>query len=115
MRSLAGLPLFLLSFFLLASLGNSFCVRQKQLHVQQHHARFLHPNQAADLEACAYDLIKASLSARSDNKVKTANKGPVAWCRRMLSFKRHETNEATTTTTANSKHVLQAKSNDMAQ
>jgi len=70
--------------------------------------RHLHPNQAADLEACAYDLMKealqqeqigGSIRSRSNssssisvhegmvvdpNTMQQVRSGPVAWCRRRL-------------------------------
>ena len=58
---------------------------------------FLHPSQAADLEAVAYDLMKeameekpkatdsaVSLTRDMAQKVKYDTDGPVSWCRRRL-------------------------------
>ena len=57
-------------------------------------ARFLHPDQAADLEACAYALMKEeAMEAENQgavaegvltNENNATFKGPVAWCRRRL-------------------------------
>lgn len=67
--------------------------------------RFLHPDQAADLEACAYDLMKEALeesrlqtssssgqvgmaeagqAVNPDTMEASSHLGPVAWCRRRL-------------------------------
>ena len=73
--------------------------------------RFLHPDQAADLEACAYDLMKEALevsrpprtfqvlaeagemvdpntmeatTSSSSSSSSSSSMGPVAWCRRRL-------------------------------
>ena len=68
--------------------------------------RFLHPDQAADLEACAYDLMKEALeesrlqtsssgslqigmaeagqSVNPNTMEASSIPGPVAWCRRRL-------------------------------
>ena len=58
---------------------------------------FLHPSQAADLEAVAYDLMKEAMEEKSKvedstvsltrdivQKVKYDTDGPVSWCRRRL-------------------------------
>ena len=59
---------------------------------------FLHPDQAADLEACAYNLTKEFLeeervkreadalygSAVDPDTMTSTGLGPVAWCRRRL-------------------------------
>jgi hypothetical protein len=60
---------------------------------------FLHPSQAEDLEACAYDLMKATLesearqqeqAARNNlsqdilKKLSTEARGPMSWARRKL-------------------------------
>ena len=65
---------------------------------------FLHPSQAADLEAVAYDLMKEaveekaranalseSLSRDLAQKIRFESTGPVSWCRRKLwPFQRGE-------------------------
>lgn len=48
----------------------------------------LHPDQAADLEACAYDLMKAAAEKKAETAqtvVVETPAGPIAWCRRILS------------------------------
>ena len=52
----------------------------------------LRPSQAADLEACAYDLMKEALAKKkaetlskaSDTVACPSTGGPIAWCRRMM-------------------------------
>ena len=46
----------------------------------------LHPDQAADLEACAYDLMKqAAVEETVANNTEMQGRfGPVKWCRRVL-------------------------------
>jgi hypothetical protein len=55
-------------------------------------AMFLTPDQATDLEACAYDLMKEALEAKVKQQeqhldVTEVTGGPVRWCRdRLLAF-----------------------------
>jgi hypothetical protein len=63
---------------------------------------FLHPSQAADLEACAYDLMKEAMEAKkhqsSSNslakdlgqKVVWEPTGPLTWARRRLGLIRNQ-------------------------
>lgn len=55
----------------------------------------LHPKQAADLEACAYDLMKAAAETNDESRAReakhspdqqrgAATAGPISWCRRVL-------------------------------
>ena len=51
--------------------------------------RFLHPDQAKDLEAYAYKLMQEGLQQTATEKsnetlVHKKRNGPMAWCRRML-------------------------------
>jgi hypothetical protein len=77
--------------------GNAFSVvlvPQKQ--VSSFTLLHLHPDQAADLAACAYQL-KNDDNDDVDNLVRTKSRrtieqkctGPVAWCRRFLSKALH--------------------------
>ena len=52
---------------------------------------FLHPDQAKDLEDCAYDLMKQALEQASETNTynhqgvaRAERNGPVAWCRRII-------------------------------
>lgn len=56
--------------------------------------RFLHPDQAKDLEACAYQIMQEASQQTATKKnnetlVRKQRNGPVAWCRRMLQNLRH--------------------------
>jgi hypothetical protein len=60
---------------------------------EQSSGMFLTPDQATDLEACAYDLMKEALEVEAKSKqqqhvdVTEVNGGPVRWCRnRILAF-----------------------------
>lgn len=51
--------------------------------------RFLHPDQAKDLEAYAYKLMQEALQQTATEKNNEAlvckqRNGPMAWCRRMI-------------------------------
>jgi hypothetical protein len=64
---------------------------------------FLTPDQATDLEACAYDLMKEALEAKAKSKQRHVDEtevtgGPVKWCRdRLLAFTGGKVNQGTPT------------------
>jgi hypothetical protein len=51
----------------------------------------LHPDQAPDLEACAYDFLKEAVAKKLEEEYRAAEassrprRGPIAWCKRVWS------------------------------
>lgn len=89
--TMTALRLFLLLCTLVAA-TSAFVVpgfHQQQTFVSSASSlqRYLHPSQAADLEACAYDLMKEAAEDHHDHddetKVHHRHNGPIAWCKRV--------------------------------
>jgi len=79
--------LVLLLISLIAGSSNAFVARTA--FTGRRAALSLHPDQAPDLEAYAYDLMKAAAMETPDKAVANNTEfqgggGPVNWCRRML-------------------------------
>jgi hypothetical protein len=83
----------ILSLFLLLQGSGAFTVAPPQTARSSSSTRtFLLPEQASDLEACAYDLMKAAadeenlkqLNQEMSSQAKPEFMGPVGWCRRLL-------------------------------
>jgi hypothetical protein len=65
-----------------------------QEQVSSFTSMYLHPSQAADLAACAYQLKNDDENdvnnlARTESTNQQKYSGPVAWCRRLLSKALH--------------------------
>jgi hypothetical protein len=101
MRTNSVIAAFTVTFILsLAGRTDAFTAKPSFLSLKEKEQTpvFLHPSQAADLEACAYDLMKEALEQKAKlaalaNKSKYEEEeetdlldyeGPVSWCRRHL-------------------------------
>jgi hypothetical protein len=77
--------------------GSAFSVvAMPQKQVSSFTLLHLHPDQAADLAACAYQLknddkddVDNLMKMKSRSQVQEKCTGPVAWCRRFLSKALH--------------------------
>jgi hypothetical protein len=60
---------------------------QRDWDLSQKSLLYLRPGQAADLEACAYDLMKEAaerITQEVPSRPEFGSPGPISWCRRLL-------------------------------
>jgi hypothetical protein len=129
----AAIVLLFLALLVVTGSGSAFVTSPSSFGVPRNHPSdrlaasstssprllFLHPSQAKDLEACAYDLLReasssaskarpssadgGTQSASSDLKTSDAcpsSGGPIAWCRRVVQQQQgRRTHKVTTANT----------------